>query len=491
MTVSWATSLDLHLELSGPRVGRALEEALRGAVRDGRLPAGERLPSSRSLAADLGVARNTVAEVYAQLRAEGWLEARQGSGTTVAHMPAATDHAAVSRNGADPVFRYDLRPGTPDLSSFPRRDWLVAARHALAEAPDHLFGYGDPRGAAPLREALAGYLARARGVIASPDRVLVCTGFTQALGLVGRALAATGARTIAVESYGLAGNWGVIAGAGLEAVGAPVDDEGADLAIVTDADAAVVTPAHQFPLGCVMSPARRSKVVEWARASGGVVIEDDYDGEFRFDRKPVGALQGIAPNHVVYAGTASKTLVPGVRLAWLVLPESMVEPVVAEKTVADRQSGVFDQLTLAHLMSSGRYDRHVRRRRLAYRARRDLLVDAVSRGAPTCEVRGISAGLHAIVTLPDAIDENAAVAAGAGIGLGLQGLSVHRLPAAPGPLLRPALVVGYATPPGHAYGPALHRLSEVLGASGRSPKRSSDDRRDEMLSAADVGKRTR
>jgi GntR family transcriptional regulator/MocR family aminotransferase len=440
---------------------------LRDAVREGRLQAGVRLPSSRSLAADLGVARNTVAEAYAQLVAEGWLEARQGSGTSVGHVPLAT--------GADPpprstsvAFRYDLQPGSPDLSSFPRHAWLAAARRVLAETPDDLFGYGDPRGVAPLREALSAYLSRVRGVRSSPDRVVVCAGYTQALGLVCRALAESGARRVAVEGYGLSANWEVIAAAGIRAVAVQVDGEGADLGGV-EADAAVVTPAHQFPLGSVMSPQRRSTVVEWARDSEGVVVEDDYDGEFRFDRQPVGALQSLAPDYVVYAGTASKTLAPGVRVGWLVLPEGLVEPVVAQKAAADRQSGVIDQLVLAQLISSGRYDRHVRRRRLAYRARRDMLVEAVERAAPKSEILGISAGLHALVTLPDGIDERAAVASGARRGLGLQSLSGHRFPGAPGPEWAGALVIGYATPPDHAYPGALDRLCEVLRTDRPGP----------------------
>jgi GntR family transcriptional regulator/MocR family aminotransferase len=331
----------------------------------------------------------------------------------------------------------------------------------FAEAPDRLFGYGDPRGVAPLRDALTLYFALVRGVRAMPGNVVVCSGFTQSIGLLCRAIAARGARWVAVESYGLPANEDAIGAAGLRAVCVPVDDEGADLGGAR-ADAAIVTPGHQFPLGNVMSPVRRAAVVEWARSAGGFVIEDDYDGEFRFDRQPLGALQGLAPDHVVYAGTVSKTLAPGVRVGWLVLPDALVDPVVAEKTVADRQTGVLDQLVLAQLITSGRYDSHIRWRRAVYRRRRDALAEAVTDAAPACEVRGVSAGLHALVTLPDGIDEAAAVAAGAERGLALQGLATYRLGGSPAPGARPALVIGYATPPDHAFRSALDRLCDVL-----------------------------
>jgi GntR family transcriptional regulator/MocR family aminotransferase len=455
--------MDLHVDLRGPLRARALEAALRDAIASGRLTAGTRLPSSRSLAADLGLARNTVVDAYDQLVAEGWLSARHGSGTAVAdHRPGAPpvrDLPAVAPRWAR-SYAFDLRPGGPDLSSFPRSAWLSASRRALSRAPDAALGYGDPRGSPELRAALAEYLGRARGVRTDPSRLVVCSGFTQAFGLLCRALHGSGARTVAVECYGLPELRQIVAGSGLRQATVPVDDQGADLRAARRADAALLTPAHQFPLGTVLSPTRRHDALDWARRHDALIVEDDYDGEFRYDREPLGALQGLDPDRVVYAGTASKTFAPGLRLAWLVLPDRLVEPVMEEKTLADRQTGILDQLTLAELLASGGYDRHVRRQRSAYRRRRDRLVRAVG------EVEGISAGLHALVPLPDGSSEDRAVAVAATRGLALEGLDGYRARSVEG---RPALVVGYATPPDHAYRGALEILAEVLDHLGCEP----------------------
>lgn len=453
---SWTTfGMDLHVELRGPRRKRALEEALREAIADGRLPAGTRLPSSRSLAADLGVARNTVVDAYDQLTAEGWLAARRGSGTTVADRPAASDGAVTVTSDHPRQWRYDLRPGGPDLSSFPRSAWLAASRRALSHAPNADLGYGDPRGTRQLREALAGYLGRARGVRAHASRVVICTGFTQAFGLVCRVLRDRGATSLAVEPYALPELPRIAAGAGLDTVPVPIDGEGADLASAGAADVAVLTPAHQFPLGMVLSPARRRAALAWASARGAVTVEDDYDGEFRYDREPLGALQGLDPDHVVYVGTASKTLAPALRLAWAVLPTELVQPVADAKFLVDRHTTILEQLTLAEFIRTGAYDRHVRQRRLAYRRRRDHLVGSLG----ATRVEGISAGLHALVALPGGVTEDDVVAAAAARGLALEGLDAYRI----GPAARsPALVVGYATPPDHAYRKAITLLREVV-----------------------------
>ncbi|MGH9069667.1 MAG: PLP-dependent aminotransferase family protein [Acidimicrobiales bacterium] len=459
MQDSWATSgIDLHLELRGPRRKRALEDALRQGIADGRLPAGTHLPSTRSLATDLGVARNTVVDAYTQLTAEGWLAACQGSGTTVAARPPAAAPAAAAATDSPQPWRYDLRPGRPDLSSFPRSAWLAASRRAWSHAPYSDLGYGDPRGTRQLREALAGYLGRARGVRTHPSRVVVCSGFTQAFGLVCCALRERRSTTVAVECYGLPELLRIAAGLGVNIVTLPVDQEGADFGPAGGADAAVITPAHQFPLGTVLSPSRRHAALAWARAHGAVIVEDDYDGEFRYDRDPLGALQGLDPDRVVYVGTASKTLAPGLRLAWLVLPGDLVQAVADAKLLADRHAAVLEQLTLAEFITSGAYDRHVRRRRLAYRHRRDRLVGTLAAG----QIEGISAGLHAIVGLPAGTAEADVVAAAAARGLALEGLDAYRV----GPATHaPALVVGYATPPDHAYRSALAVLVNVLAAT--------------------------
>ncbi|MFE6284987.1 PLP-dependent aminotransferase family protein [Streptomyces sp. NPDC057877] len=464
MTETWATSgslgIDLHLDpATGPGLRRGLTDSLREAVRTGRLAPGTRLPSSRSLAADLGIARNTVAEAYADLVAEGWLTARQGSGTRVAEGRAMPPTGTAPRRRERPRPVYDLVPGTPDLASFPRAEWLKAARRALTAAPHDALGYGDPRGRTELRTALAGYLARARGVRADPERIVVCAGFTHGLGLLGAVLRARGLRTVTVESYGLEVHWNLLAAAGLGTVPLPFDELGTDPAGLTGPGAVLLTPAHQFPMGDALHRDRRAAVLDWARRTGGVILEDDYDGEFRYDRQSVGALQGLDPDHVVYLGTASKALAPGLRLAWLVLPPGLVEEVTRAKGGADT-CGSFDQLTLAEFIGSGAYDRHLRAARLRYRRRRDALVSALATRAPQVRVTGIAAGLHAVLRLPPGT-EPSVVQAATWQGLALNGLSFFRHEAARTEPVD-ALVVGYGTPPDHAWAGALEALARVL-----------------------------
>ncbi|WP_395572126.1 PLP-dependent aminotransferase family protein [Streptomyces sp. BK79] len=461
MAKPWATfGVDLHLDRSGPGLRRGLTDALRDAVRSGRLAPGTRLPSSRSLAADLGVARNTVAEVYADLVAEGWLAARQGSGTRVAdRTPATPGHrpAPHRREPARPA--YDLVPGTPELASFPRAPWLRAARRALTAAPDRALGYGDPRGRVELRTALAGYLSRARGVRADPDRIVVCAGFLGGLGVLADLLRHRGARSVAVESYGLPHHRRLLTRAGLATPPLPFDDRGTrPLDDPAAAGAVLLTPSHQFPLGLPLLPERRTALIDWARRTGGLVLEDDYDGEFRYDRQPVGALQGLDPDRVVYLGTASKSLAPGLRLGWLVLPPALVEE--AMDGMAGRTPGVLDQLTLAEFLASGDYDRHVRAARLRYRRRRDALVAALAERAPHVRVTGIAAGLHAVLRLPPGTEPQTLRSA-AWHGLAVHGLSAFRHPEAD---VAPsdALVVGYGTPPDHAWAGALEALCRAL-----------------------------
>ena len=364
--VDWAGSRDLHVDLA-PRGDRraALERSVRAAIRSGRLAAGDRLPSSRALAADLGLARGTVAEAYAQLTAEGYLTSRPGAPTRVASGVAADDVPEPLATRTVP--RLDLEPGTPDVSGFPRAAWLRAARRGFAAAPDSVLGYRDLRGRPELRAALAAYLGRARGVVADPDRIVVCAGFNEGLALL---LAALPGRTLAMEDPCLHFHRAIVRAAGREIVPLAVDEHGAlppsaetraaappplraAARAPADADAALLTPAHQFPLGATLAPDRRAAFVGWARERGTVVIEDDYDGEFRYDRQPAGALQGLDPEHVVYAGTASKTLAPGLRLAWLVLPAALVEPVLEAKTRVGGTT-VLEQLALAEFVVVGR-----------------------------------------------------------------------------------------------------------------------------------------
>jgi len=462
MAKAWAISgVDLHLELAGHRVRAGLEAALREAVQTGRLAPGTRLPSSRALAADLGIARNTVAEAYAQLVAEGWLTARQGSGTRVASTAAVSPGPAAGIRpplGAR-VARHNLRPGSPDLSAFPRAGWLSAARKALSGAPSQALGYSDPRGRPELREVLAAYLGRTRGVRVAPDRIVVCAGFTQGLALLCQVLPDVGVTKIAVEDYGQPHTAGALAAAGLTPVMLGVDDGGAVLDTTHGAQAMLLTPAHQFPLGSVLSPQRRAEAARWAGVSGGLIIEDDYDGEFRYDRQPVGALQALAPEHVIYAGTVSKTLAPGLRLGWLVLPGRLTEAVAGAKARSDAHTSSFEQLTLAEFITSGAYDRHVRRVRLAYRRRRDRLVAALAAHAPGVRVTGIAAGLHAVAELGPGQLEEQVTARAAARGVAIEGLGGYALREH---TRGPALVIGYATPPEHGYTTALARLVAAI-----------------------------
>jgi GntR family transcriptional regulator/MocR family aminotransferase len=473
MPKPWATlGVDLHLEPTGRGLRRGLTDALRDAVRTGRLAPGTRLPSSRSLAADLGIARNTVADAYADLVAEGWLTSRQGSGTRVGERrvvpPAGTAPRPRERAHARP--EYDLRPGFPDLASFPRAEWLRAARRALASAPHDALGYGDPRGRPELRRALAGYLSRARGVRADPERIVVCGGFSHGLKILGTLLRARGVRTVAVESYGLDTHWGLLEATGLRTAPLPFDELGTDprglgaeppagTEAPARAGAVLVTPAHQFPMGVPLHRDRRAHLVDWARRTGGLVLEDDYDGEFRYDRQPVGALQGLDPDRVVHLGTASKSLAPGLRLAWMVLPSALVEEAAAVKGGVD-SCGALDQLTLAELLTSGAYDRHVRASRLRYRRRRDALVAALAARAPDVHATGIAAGLHAVLRLPPGTEQSV-VQAAHWQGLVVDGLTRFRHPDAVAEPMD-ALVVGYGAPPDHGWSGALDALCAAL-----------------------------
>ncbi len=451
---------DLHLELSGTGSKRAaLTTALRDAVRAGRLAPGTRLPPYRSLAADLGIARNTVADAYAELVAEGRLTAVQGSGTRVADRaellaPVRTPKKAPST----PAPRYNLRQGQPDAASFPRAEWLAAARRALAVAPHDAFGPGDPRGRPELREALAGYLARARGVRTSPDRIVVCSGFAHALRLLFPAVLPG---PLAVESYGLAFHRSIFTAASVTTIPLSLDENGARVDELTAAVRTVLlTPAHQFPTGGPLHHDRRTAVVDHARATGGLVIEDDYDGEFRYDRKPIGAVQGLDPERVIYAGSVSKSLSPALRLGWLVLPEHLVDPVLAVKGEREAWAGVLDQLTLAEFVESGAYDKHIRRMRQRYRRRRDLLAGALAAQAPHVAPTGVAAGLHAVLRLP-AGTEASVLKAATWQGIALDGLAAFRHPSATMSTVD-GLVVGYATPPEHAYAAAVDALCRAL-----------------------------
>jgi len=449
-----------------------LEEQLRDDVAAGRLRPGEALPSTRALARDLGVSRGVVVEAYAQLAAEGLLVTRPGAATRVARRGGASG-AVPEGGGAGGVapgggafaaggagvaagrsVRWDLRVEAGDLGAFPRRAWLAAARDALAEAPDAALGYGDRAGAPGLRDALSGYLGRARGVAVGPERLVVTSGATQAIALLGAVLAARGVRRVAVEDPGFPIHRAQLARAGLEVVPVPVDADGIDpAALPADAGAVLVTPAHQFPLGGTLPPQRRRALLAWAAAHGALVLEDDYDGEFRFDGLRIGALQGEAPDRVAYIGSASKALVPGLRLGWLALPAGLVAPVVEAKLLTDGGSPVLAQLALAELVRTGGLDRHLRRVRARHRRRRDALVAAAETQLPGARLSGTHAGLHAVADVGPHPDLPAALGRAWDRGVAVVGFPHDG---------RALLLLGWANLPEPAVAPALRELAAAL-----------------------------
>jgi len=424
---------------------------------------GTALPSSRTLSRDLGVARGTVVDAYSQLVAEGYLLTRPGASTVVASVPRPAG-TRPSIGDAAAVARINLRPGLLDLgTSFPRRLWLQAVRSVLGAAPDSAFDYGDPRGRIELRQALAAYLGRARGVVTSPDRILVCSGFSHGLTLVASALRDGGTRAMAMENPCLPRHRHLVSRHGLAVVALPVDHGGARMDALDglDAQAALVTPAHQYPTGVTLRPERRAALVRWAQDRDGVVIEDDYDAEFRYDRQPVGAVQGLDPDRVIYGGTVSKTLGPGIRLGWLVLPARLVEPIVEAHRHTASFPAALEQLALAELLGSARLDRHLRRLRAIYRPRRDQVVTAVCGAMPSLRPSGIAAGLHLLLELPSGgptEDDVEAAADRRRVALEFLGPHWHRHGNP-----TQGVIVGYSSPPAHAFAEAVDELVAVFG----------------------------
>jgi GntR family transcriptional regulator/MocR family aminotransferase len=447
---------------AGPPMHVQIEHELRDAIRGGRLLPGTPLPSSRALAQDLDISRGVIVEAYDQLIAEGYLVARRGSATRVAKTAArAAQEVAVEPPSTRS--RYDFRLGVPNLGGFPRQEWLASLRKVLKDAPDAAFGYSDPQGVRELREVLAGYLGRVRGVSTDPSRIVICSGFGQGLMLVCQVLKRRGARRVVFEDPFQSEQRAIVAAAGLEPVDVAVDEHGlrTDLLADVTADAVVVTPAHQFPTGAVLGPRRRVELCSWAERVGAVVIEDDYDAEYRYDREPIGALQGLAPERVVYTGSASKTLAPCLRLGWLILPSWLVTPVAEAKFNDDHGSPALEQLGLSDFISSGRFDRHLRRNRAMYKQRRDALVSALTKHLPEAKVEGVAAGLHLVVTLPEGIDEAQLIDAAAERSVGVTGMARYRSFGSAGP---PAILLGYGAIAEAAIAPGIRRLEKALAA---------------------------
>ena len=439
-----------------------LQQQLRSAIQQGRLVPGTVLPPTRALARDLGVARSVVVAAYEHLATDGYLSGRQGSGTEV--MPIGASTTAPSSTSAEPGPNVRLFGGLPDPALFPRTEWLRHYRAALNDAPNDQLGYPGPHGTQRLREALANYVARVRGVATTPDRMLITSGITQAVVLVARTLRAGGVDAIAVEDPCFGFHRQAVINAGLRVVPIPVDDDGLDVTklLAHKVGAVLVAPAHSYPTGTVLSAERRAALVNWAHDNDGLIIEDDYDAEFRYDRAPIGALQGLAPQRVAYAGCASKTLTPALRLGWLAVPDWLVDEVVRQKLLDDMGNTVLEQLAFARFVESGGLARHLRRVRPIYRRRRDSALAAIATSLPDAIPTGVAAGLHMYVRLPASCDELGLVEAASKRGVLVEGGSWNWATPSAAP---PALVIGY----GAITEPAIRNGLAILGSLAAHP----------------------
>lgn len=436
-----------------------IERSIRGHIQAGRLAAGARLPSSRALARELGVSRGVVTEAYSQLAAEGYLSTRQGAPVRVARTVRSSGSRPPARSML-PSFPYYFHPGLPDLAGFPRDRWLRSLRAAWRQAPIDAVGYPDPRGVPALRQALAEYLGRVRGVAAEPEQTMISTGFAQAFSLICRWLQSRGVERVALEDPGWHTQRLIVEQAGLEVVPVPVDADGlrVDALEGVAASAVVVTPAHQFPTGAVLSRERRAALIEWAERGERLIVEDDFDAEYRYDGAGLGALQGLAPERVAYIGSASKRLTPGMRLGWALLPSWLAWPLTQAKAIEDGGSEAIGQLALHDFIERGELDRHIRRMRLRYQQRREALGEAMARWLPGVRLAGGAAGLYELAELPEDIDEAALIAAAAELGVGLEGLSLHRF----NPGGTPGLVLGFGCMPEPAIEHGVRLLAEAL-----------------------------
>ena len=473
------TSLLVAVTRGNGPLQRQVEDQLRAAIRSGRLVEGERLPASRTLAADLGVSRGVVSDAYAQLAAEGWLVIAPRTGPRVAGAPQApsagvtswdvSSPRAASRGAASPdgdAFapgswppvggrgaRYDLRPGRPDLARFPRADWVRSLAAVVRAAGVADLDYPPIAGAGALREVLAAYRGRVRGTLARAGDVILCAGAGQAFVTLAEAL---GPVALGVEDPGHEGIRGLFATRGLTPVPVRVDEHGIVVdELPDDLGAVLVTPAHQFPTGAVLSAERRAALLAWAADTGALIIEDDYDAEYRYDRAPIGALQGLRPDLVAHVGSVSKTLAPALRLGWLLAPPAWCDRLLEARASLDHGLPALEQLALADFIERGAYDRHLRRSGRAYRRRRDALLAALAQTLPDATVTGAAAGLHIALHVPGTNDR-ALAAACREAGVIVDALSQHRV--APGP---PALLISFAAVPDAAAGHVAELLADA------------------------------
>lgn len=448
---------------AAPPRGRTawLAQQLRSAIADGTLPPGTRLPASRAMANDLAFARGTVVEAYRRLAEEGLVVTNHGGGTEVAELASASGRRPTpGPNLVAPRPILDISEGAPDLKAFPRAAWLRTERNVLARVAGRQLGYGDPQGAPELRSALAGWLTRSRGVVAEPEQIIVTAGVTGALSLLAQVLREQGITECAVEDPGAEGNRRILDFWLDKLHPVPVDDQGLDAMALarTKTRAVLVTPAHQFPTGVVLSPARRRALVAWADGLDAFVIEDDYDAEYRYDRVSVRALQAAAPERVVHVSSLSKVLAPGLRIGWMIAPAVLHHELIRRRWATDLGSPVVPQLVLAELIQTGALERQLRSLRLKHRQRRDAAVAAIERYLPGCRMTGIAAGLHLLVQLPDGVDDAKLAARAKAAGIAVQPLSALRhTPGAPG------LVVGYGPHPSPQLEQALRTIGALAG----------------------------
>lgn len=482
--------LNLDAEANMPMY-RQLYEYLQQAILNGRLRPGQRLPATRILAAELGVSRNTVMLAFDDLLSEGYLEGRTGSGTYVTETlpdnllqvpkeeerekPTCPHEIGFSQRGAIlaemPIgtidSRDDIRPfqhGLPALDEFPYEIWSRLAARQLRSMPSHGLSYNCAAGFPPLREAIADYLRTARAVRCEASQVIIVNGAQQALNMVTRLLLDAGDAAW-MEDPGYIGALRAMLGAGIRPIPIPINEEGLDVeygrALNSGARLAYVTPSHQFPLGVTMSVCRRLQLLEWAEENDAWIMEDDYDSEYRYCGRPLSSLQGLDVNErVIYLGTFSKVLFPALRMGYLVVPENMTEGFIAAKTVIDRHNPTFEQMVLTHFIEEGHFTRHIRRMRLLYEARQEVMCQAIE-----AEFKGqlridfADAGMHVVVWLPEEWDDQTAARRAEEAGIITAPISgyteMHKQP--------PGLVLGYAGFSEEKIRSSVRRLAVALG----------------------------
>jgi GntR family transcriptional regulator/MocR family aminotransferase len=480
MPADWSRDspdLMISLDRTGIPLALQIQEQLRVAIREGRLLGGERLPSTRQLAAHLGVSRGTVVEVYEQLVAEGYVDSTVGSGTRVAQIPGVERRdrtKAPPVAAASPTFEIDFEYGIPDLGSVPLRDWVWAVGEATRTLPTAALGDEEPAGSRHLREVVTAYHRRVRAGCATADDAVVVGGFRQGLAFTLATLARAGIETLALEDPGPREHDVIARRAGLPVVPVPVDAEGLNVAALraSQARCVLVTPAHQCPTGVVLSPSRRRELVAWAHEVDGVILEDDYDAEFRYDRQAVGSLQGLDPERVFALGSVSKTIAPAIRIGWVLAPPRFVEVLTEEKRLSSRGAPGLDQEALALLIESGRFDRHLRRVRDLYRVRRDALTNEVATVFGPDRLQGLAAGCHTVLLLPLDVDEDAVVQTARSLRVRVTGLRHYRLTQTPA---RPALLLAFGNLSEHQLARGVHTIAEAVQRSkARASRRGPD-----------------